>query len=77
VLRTPHCLDNRLIDGGKVVSLTHEWTGEFKDRPVHEFFTQIEPLASVSGWNNQDKAFIVKAKLQGLALQFFCRVARS
>jgi hypothetical protein len=24
VLRTPHCLDNRLIDGGKVVSLTHQ-----------------------------------------------------
>jgi hypothetical protein len=23
MLRIPHCLDNRLIDGGKVVSLTH------------------------------------------------------
>jgi hypothetical protein len=24
MLRIPHCLDNRLIDGGKVVSLTHQ-----------------------------------------------------
>jgi hypothetical protein len=23
ILRIPHCLDNRLIDGGKVVSSTH------------------------------------------------------
>jgi hypothetical protein len=23
MLRIPHCLDNRLIDGGKVISLTH------------------------------------------------------
>jgi hypothetical protein len=23
MLRLPHCLDNRLTDGGKVVSLTH------------------------------------------------------
>jgi hypothetical protein len=37
---------------------------------VHEFLTQIETLAKVSGWTNQDKALIVKAKLQGLALQF-------
>jgi hypothetical protein len=47
-----------------------EWTGESKGRPVHEFLTQIETLAKVSGWTSQDKALIVKAKLQGLALQF-------
>jgi hypothetical protein len=23
MLRIPHCLDNRLADGGKVISLTH------------------------------------------------------
>jgi hypothetical protein len=37
---------------------------------VHEFLTHIETLAKVSGWTNQDKALIAKAKLQGLALQF-------
>jgi hypothetical protein len=34
------------------------------------FFSQIEILAKVSGWTNEDKALIVKAKLQGLAVQF-------
>lgn len=48
-----------------------EWTGEAKGKTVHEFFSQIETLAKVSGWTNEDKALIVKAKLQGLALQFF------
>jgi predicted mannosyl-3-phosphoglycerate phosphatase (HAD superfamily) len=47
-----------------------EWTGESKGRSVQEFLTQIETLAKVSGWTSQDKALIVKAKLQGLALQF-------
>jgi hypothetical protein len=46
-------------------------TGETKGMTVHEFFAQIENLAKVSGWTNEDKALIVKAKLQGLALQFF------
>jgi len=47
-----------------------EWTGVAKGRTVHEFFLQIESLAKVSGWTNEDEAVIVKAKLQGLALQF-------
>ncbi|PNF33548.1 hypothetical protein B7P43_G17358 [Cryptotermes secundus] len=47
-----------------------EWTGESQGRPVHDFLTQIETLAKVSGWTNQDKALIVKAKLQGLSLQY-------
>jgi hypothetical protein len=47
-----------------------EWTGESKGRSVHELLTQIEILAKVSGWTSHDKAFFVKAKLQGLALQF-------
>jgi hypothetical protein len=47
-----------------------EWTGESKGRSVQEFLTQVETLAKVSGWTSQDKALIVKAKLQGLALQF-------
>ena len=47
-----------------------EWTGEVKGKIVHEFFSQIETLAKVSGWTNDDKALIVKANLPGLALQF-------
>jgi len=50
-----------------------EWTGEAKGKTVHEFFSQIETLAKVSGWSKEDKALIVKAKLQGLALQFLSR----
>jgi len=53
-----------------LVTGIQEWTGEAKGRTVHEFFSQIETLAKVSGWTNEDKALIVKAKLQGLALQF-------
>jgi hypothetical protein len=37
---------------------------------VYEFLTQVETLAKVSGWTSQDKALIIKAKVQGLALQF-------
>jgi hypothetical protein len=47
-----------------------EWTGEGKGRSLYEFLTQIETLTKVSGWTSQEKAFIVEAKLQGLALQF-------
>jgi hypothetical protein len=46
-----------------------EWTGESKGRSVHEFLTQRETLTRVSAWSSQDKADIVKAKVQGLALQ--------
>jgi hypothetical protein len=53
-----------------LVAGIREWTGEGKGKPVHEFLTQIESLGKVSGWTSQDKALIVKAKLQGLALQF-------
>jgi len=53
-----------------LVTGIQEWTGEAKGKSVHEFFSQIETLAKVSGWSNEDKALIVKAKLQGLALQF-------
>jgi hypothetical protein len=38
-----------------------EWTGKSKGRSVHEFLTQIETLAKVSGWTSQDKALIAKA----------------
>jgi hypothetical protein len=47
-----------------------EWTGKAKGKTVHEVFSQIETLVKVSGWTNEDKALIVKAKLQGLVLQF-------
>jgi hypothetical protein len=40
-----------------------EWTGEAKGKTVHEFFSQTETLVKVSGWTNEDKALIVKAKL--------------
>ena len=53
-----------------LVTGIHEWTSEAKGKSVHEFFSQIETLAKVNGWTNEDKALIVKAKLQGLALQF-------
>jgi hypothetical protein len=46
------------------------YTGESKGRSVQEFLGQIETLAKVSGWTSQDKAIIIKAKLQGLAPQF-------
>lgn len=36
---------------------------------VHEFFSQTETLREVSCCTDQDKAFIVKATLEGLALQ--------
>lgn len=53
-----------------LVAGIHECTGESKGRTVHEFFTKIETLEKVSGWTNEDKALIAKAKFQGLALQF-------
>jgi hypothetical protein len=59
-----HSKDVSLVAGIK------EWTGESKGNLVLEFLTQIGTLAKVSGWTGQDKALIVKAKLQGLALQF-------
>jgi hypothetical protein len=36
-----------------------EWTGESKGKSVYDFLTQVETLAKVSGWTNQDKALIV------------------
>ena len=53
-----------------LVTGIQEWTGEVKGKTVHEFFSQLETLAKVSGWTNKDKTLIVKVKLQGLALQF-------
>jgi hypothetical protein len=47
-----------------------DWTGEAKGKTVHEFFSKVETLMKVSGWTSEDKALIVKAKLQGFALQF-------
>ena len=34
------------------------------------FFAQIDTYAKVSNWADDEKALIVKAKLQGIALQF-------
>jgi hypothetical protein len=46
-----------------------EWTREGKGRLVYEFLAQIETLAKVRGWTSQDKALIVKAKLQGCSYE--------
>lgn len=53
-----------------LVAEIKEWTGDGKGRSVYEFLNQVDTLARVSGWTSQDKALIVKAKVQGLALQF-------
>jgi hypothetical protein len=53
-----------------LVTGIQEWTDEAKGKFVHEFFSHRETLAKVRGWTNEDKALIVKAKLQELALQF-------
>jgi hypothetical protein len=53
-----------------LVTGIQEWTVKAKEKSVHEFFLQIETPRKVSGWTNEDKAFVVKAKLQGLALPF-------
>jgi hypothetical protein len=53
-----------------LVAGIREWNGDSKGKSVHEFFSQIETLAKVSYWTDQDKALIAKAKLQGLALQY-------
>ena len=46
------------------------WMGDSKGRTVHEFFAQMDTYAKVSNWADDEKALIVKAKLQGIALQF-------
>ena len=47
-----------------------DWTGDSKGRTIHEFLAQIDTYAEVSNWTDDEKALIVKAKLQGIALQF-------
>jgi hypothetical protein len=44
MLRIPHCLDSRLIDGGKVVRLTHR----LRSTPQKHFFFLLI-LVSVGG----------------------------
>jgi hypothetical protein len=46
MLRIPHCLDNRLIDGGKVVSPTHR--PHFPSQKCY-FFLMFPVLISVRG----------------------------
>jgi hypothetical protein len=45
ILRIPHCLDNRLIDGGKVVNPTH--LPHFTPQK-HFFFLMFPVLISVT-----------------------------
>jgi hypothetical protein len=49
MLRIPHCLDNRLTDGGKVVSPTHP--PHFTPQK-HYYFFMFLVLISVKGWVN-------------------------
>jgi hypothetical protein len=67
----------RIVEGHRgqskdvlLVAGIKEWTEESKGRSAHEFLTQIETLAKVSGWTSKEKALIVKAEVQGLALEF-------
>jgi hypothetical protein len=46
MLRIPHCLDSRLIDGGEVVSLTHRP----RSTAQKHFFLLLLVLISVRGW---------------------------
>ena len=65
--------DSRPSRRTKDVSLVtgiQEWTVEAKGKTVHEFFSQIETLAKVSGWTNEDKVLIVKSKLQDWLYDF-------
>ena len=55
--------DVRLVAGIK------DWTGDSKGRSIHEFLAQIDTYAKVSNWADDEKALIVKAKLQRIALQ--------
>jgi predicted mannosyl-3-phosphoglycerate phosphatase (HAD superfamily) len=54
-----------------LVTEIQEWTGVTKGKTVHEFFAQTETLAKVSGWSNEDKVLIVKAKLQDFGASVF------
>jgi hypothetical protein len=47
MLRIPHCLDNWLVDGGKVVSTTH--LPHFTPQK-HYLFLMLPVLISVRGW---------------------------
>jgi hypothetical protein len=49
ILRIPHCLDNQLTDGGKVVSPTHP--PRFTPQE-HYYFFMFLVLISVRGWVN-------------------------
>jgi hypothetical protein len=49
MLRTSHCLDSSLIDGGKVVSRMHR--PHFTPQK-HDFFLMFLVLISVRGWVN-------------------------
>lgn len=55
-----------------LVAEIRESKADSKGKYVHEFFffSQTERLTKVSYWTDQDKSFIAKAKLQGLALQY-------
>jgi len=48
-----------------------DWTGDSNGCTIHEFLAQIDTYAKVSNWADDEKALIVNAKLQAIALQFY------
>jgi hypothetical protein len=56
MLRIPHCLDNRLTDGGEVVSLTHRPRStphkHFSASGTHESSIQMRNRKTRSSWKN-------------------------
>jgi hypothetical protein len=76
MLRIPHCLDNRLIDGCKVVSLTH--TPHFTPQK-HYYFNVSGVLISVRGWlNTRAHNFCLRlSKPQGPLDSILCEILTS
>jgi hypothetical protein len=57
MLRIPHCLDNRLTDGGKVVSLTHR---PHSTAQIHYYF-YVSLLITVFGMHQSASTVMRKA----------------
>jgi hypothetical protein len=47
-----------------LVTGIHEWMGEAKGKTMHEYFSQTETLAKVSGWTNE--GFVCEGEITGL-----------
>jgi hypothetical protein len=70
VASTPRASPVPALKDVTLVAGIKDWTGDNKGRTVYEFFAQIDTYAKVSNWAEDEKALILKAKLQGIALQY-------